>query len=143
MKHFLERIQKIEILSVDKFGNLQKGVAYDLETYPTEFKLVFQIHFLNIQPDTDYSISLEWFYGQAPDNVNVSLVMLNIPEIDMIKIKDGYGLAFGSFDVNLPLSNPDEIKFNLMLYRHDSDTPKLLSTFESYLVFGEVNHAGK
>lgn len=138
-KYFFEKIQKVEIFARDDENTLLKGVAFDPRSYPLDFPLLFQIHFLNIKPETNYLLNLTWKYGTKTEELHVLQIQLNVPADDMIKIEDGYGLAFGNFPVDIPLQKADEVILELALYRtEDVGNSEPLSRFETYLVFGEA-----
>lgn len=142
---FLEKIQKVEIFHKDKNGNLVKGVAFDLD-FPIDFELIFQVHFLNIKPDAAYFLVISYMTNHNQKQLHVldqNQLLVTIPESDMIKVKDGYGLGSGSFSTSLTILDEGEVLFDISLYDTDwinEENPVPLSTHTDYLVFGEINH---
>lgn len=135
MDLFQEKIQNVRIYHNDS-KRTPLAVAYDFNTFPSGIEVVVELNLLNIKVDKEYVIAVKYFASSEPTTLHLlNNVLLNVSETDMIKVKDGYGLAYGSFLTSIPIEHPDtlEIEFEMMAV---DNMGVILDTFKTYLVIG-------
>ncbi|WP_438831891.1 hypothetical protein [Streptococcus pluranimalium] len=135
MESFLEKIQNVHIYHNDS-ERTPLAVAYDFNKFPTQLEVIIEVKLLNIKVDKEYVIAVSYIESRNLNTLHLlNNVLLEIPEADMIKVKDGYGLAYGDFLTSIPVEHPTELELYFELRAVD-DMEVILDSFKTYLVFG-------
>ncbi len=130
-KRFLEKIRSVTI--THQTDHTPMLFVYETDKLSVKLPLTFEVELFNIQPNTDYTLSLR--YTTSEDELTshiISNTTVNLPEKRLGELENGYGHSVGSFNIPILIEEYSDYELTIELYKTSNGIGKLLDSYTTY-----------